>query len=111
LDDIRAHANRYVAGALPHLPFADGSFDLVMCSHLLFTWSDVFDVDWHRRALAELIRVSRREVRVFPLVVQGTGEPVPFLGRLVTELDARIVTVPYSFQRGANKMMLIGPIG
>jgi hypothetical protein len=77
----------------------------------LFTWSDVFDVHWHRRALAELVRVTRREVRVFPLVVQGTGEPVPFLGQLKAELNARIVTVPYSFQRGANEMLVIGPIG
>jgi SAM-dependent methyltransferase len=112
LDDIQAHPERYVAGALPHLPFADGSFDLVLCSHLLFTWSDVFDVDWHRQALAELVRVARREVRVFPLVVQGIGSPVPFVGQLRAELDAsghdsRTSTVPYRFQRGADQMLVV----
>jgi SAM-dependent methyltransferase len=112
LDDIQAHPERYVAGALPHLPFADASFDLVLCSHLLFTWSDVFDVDWHRRALAELVRVVRHEVRVFPLVVQAIGSPVPFVEDLRAELhaaghDTRIRTVPFSFQRGADQMLVI----
>ena len=38
--DIRRHPQRYVAGRLPSLPFADGSFDLVLSSHLLFSYSD-----------------------------------------------------------------------
>ncbi|MEV4312056.1 methyltransferase domain-containing protein [Actinocrispum sp. NPDC049592] len=115
LDDVRDNANRYVAGALPCLPFANKSFDVALCSHLLFTWSDVFDEDWHRRALAELVRVARREVRVFPLVVQGTGAPVPFLPRLLDELGpaAEVVKVPFCFQRGADEMLRISiaPIG
>ena len=112
LDDLRARPGRYLAGALPRLPLAPGSFDLVLCSHLLFTWSDRFGLDWHRRALAELVRVARREVRVFPLVVQGTGEPVPFLPELRAGLEqaghrTRIRTVPYRFQRGANQMLSV----
>jgi hypothetical protein len=55
----------------PDLPFRDDVFELALCSHLLFTWSDAFDEEWHRQALADLLRVAR-EVRVFPLVVQGT---------------------------------------
>lgn len=52
------------------------------------------------------------EVRVFPLVVQGTGDPVPFLGRLVDELRAGgygvdLRRVPYEFQRGADRMLRI----
>ena len=112
LQDLRERPGRYVAGALPHLPFADASFDLVVCSHLLFTWSDQLDEDWHRRALAELLRVARREVRVFPLVVQGTGEPVPFLASLRAEFTAaghrsQVRQVPYRFQRGADRMLLL----
>jgi len=38
LVDRRAHhPDRYVAARLPDLPFADQSFDLVLCGHLLFT--------------------------------------------------------------------------
>jgi SAM-dependent methyltransferase len=110
--DFTKHPGRYLAAALPNLPFAAGSFDLVLCSHLLFTWSDVLDADWHGRALAELIRVARHEVRVYPLVVQGTGQPVTFLDDLRTGLRAagyrsRIQRVSYRFQKNADRMLVI----
>lgn len=113
LADLAGRPGRYVAGALPHLPMAAGSVDLVLCSHLLFTWSDRFGEDWHRRALAELVRVARREVRVFPVVVSGTAEPVAFLDGLRRELDAlghrtEVRGVPYRFQRGGDRMLRIG---
>jgi hypothetical protein len=111
--DLHGRPERYVAGALPDLPLSSGSVDLVLCSHLLFTWSDRFGEDWHRRALAELVRVARREVRIFPVVVSGTGEPVAFLDGLRGELDAlghhtEVRGVPYRFQRGGDKMLRIG---
>jgi len=112
LTDLDERPERYVAGALPHLPLSSGSVDLVLCSHLLFTWADQLGEDWHRRALAELVRVARREVRMFPLVVQGTGEPVVFLDVLRAELHARghrsqLRDVPYRFQRGGTQMLQI----
>jgi SAM-dependent methyltransferase len=112
LDDFREYPGRYLAAALPNLPFAAGSFDLVLCSHLLFTWSDLLDAEWHGRALAELIRVARYEARVYPLVVQGTGQPVAFLDDLRAELRAaghrsRIQRVPYRFQQNADQMLVI----
>jgi hypothetical protein len=112
LADLEARPERYVAGALPHLPLPSGGVDLVLCSHLLFTWADRLDEEWHRRALAELVRVARREVRIFPVVVQGTGEPVAFLDALRAELGAlghasHLREVPYRFQRGGTQMLLI----
>ena len=112
LDDLREHPGRYIAAALPNLPFATGSFDLVLCSHLLFTWSDLLDAAWHSRALAELIRVARHEARIYPLVVQGTGQPVAFLDDLRADLSAagyrsRIQAVPYRFQKNADQMLVI----
>jgi len=50
------------------------------------------------------------EVRVFPLVHQGSGEPVGFLGALrerLTHVETGIVTVPYAFQVGADEMLLV----
>ena len=112
LADLHARPGRYLAGALPHLPLASASFDLVLCSHLLFTWSDRLGEDWHREALAELVRVARREVRVFPVVVQGTAEPVAFLDALRDGVHAaghrsELREVPYRFQRGARHMLVI----
>ena len=76
LADRRAHPEAYRAAALPELPFEAASFDLVLCGHLLFCYAPIadgglseqpdFDLEWHRRALAELLRVSRREVRLYP---------------------------------------------
>jgi len=112
LADLGAGPGRYVAGALPALPFADAAFDLVLCSHLLFTWADRYGAEWHHAALRELVRVARREVRVFPLVVQGSGGPVPFLGDVLEWLRAaglrpRLRDVPYRFQRGAHQMLSV----
>jgi hypothetical protein len=112
LADLKGRPERYVAAALPRLPLSTGGVDLVLCSHLLFTWADQLDEDWHRRALAELVRVARREVRIFPVVVQGTGEPVAFLDGLRSELHARghrshLRDVPYRFQRGGTQMLQI----
>jgi SAM-dependent methyltransferase len=109
--DRRRRPSRYPAAALPELPFADGAFDLVLCSHLLFTWSDQLDERWHLAALRELARVGA-EVRVFPLVVQRTGEPVPFLDAVRRELAAagigtQVRPVPYEFQRGGNRMLVL----
>jgi SAM-dependent methyltransferase len=112
LADLQVRPERYVAGALPDLPLLSDSFDLVLCSHLLFTWSDQLDEDWHRRALAELVRVARHEVRIFPVVVQGTGDPVGFLDGLRAGLHtmghhSHLRDVPYRFQRGADQMLLV----
>ncbi len=111
LADIAARPDHYVAGDVHRLPFADNGFELVVCSHLLFTWSDVLDEDWHRRAITELLRVSRSEVRIFPTVVQKTGDAVPFLPALRANFAARgvssrLVKVPYHFQVGADEMLV-----
>jgi hypothetical protein len=110
--DITSRPHAYVAAALPRLPVRDRAARTVLCSHLLFTWSDRFGLDWHRAALAEMLRITHGEVRVFPLVVQRTGDPVPFLGELVDGLravgaDVAVRTVGYEFQRGANTMLVI----
>jgi len=56
--------------------------------------------------------VARYEARVYPLVVQGTGQPVAFLDDLRAELRAagyrsRIQRVPYRFQQNADRMLVI----
>lgn len=112
LADIRARPGRYIAAALPRLPLTAASFDLVLCSHLLFTWANVLDADWHYQSLAELARVARREVRVYPTVVQGSGQPVAFLEELRARLRAAgyrssLRGGPYRFQRGAHQMLVI----
>ena len=109
--DLVTHPSHYVAGQLPQLPFRDASYGLGVCSHLLFTWADQLGEDWHRAALLELTRVAA-EVRVFPTVVQGPGEPVPFWDSLMSDLAqaglaAEQRRVPYEFQKGADTMLVV----
>lgn len=101
---------RYVDAELPALPFADLSFDLALCSHLLFLYSAQLDEAFHHAAIGELCRIAP-EVRIFPLVELG-GQRSPYVDSVVTTLraaghDVSIETVPYEFRRGANEMMRI----
>ena len=102
--------NRYVASALPHLPFADSSFDLALCSHFLFLYSEQLGETFHLMALRELCRVAV-EVRVFPLL-DLDGQVSPHLGPALATLHregfrSTVRTVPYEFLKGANEMVVI----
>jgi hypothetical protein len=92
------------------LPFADGSFDLALCSHLLFLYSRQLDQTFHVSAATELCRVAS-EVRIFPLLALG-GEPSPHVEGVASALRARgfevsLDKVPYEFQKGGDHMMRV----
>lgn len=82
-------SSRYIAASLPDLPFADGTFALVVCSHFLFLYGDQFDETFHRLALSELLRVAKPggQVRVYPLVTLQWQTP-PYLSTIIAELQA-----------------------
>lgn len=99
---------RYLQAELPVLPFAAASFDLALCSHLLFLYSNQLGGAFHRAALLELLRVAP-EVRVFPLLTLA-GAPSPFLDDCIELLEqtghrVTVEPVPYEFQRGGNRML------
>jgi hypothetical protein len=101
---------RYVTAVLPTLPFDDRAFDLALCSHFLFLYTNQLGPAFHLAAARELCRVAA-EVRIFPLLALG-GEPSPFVDLCKTALEdcGRVVsveTVAYEFQRGGNEMMRI----
>jgi hypothetical protein len=108
---IRRHPDHYVPGRLPSLPFADASFDLVLSSHLLFSYTERLDYTFHVDAITELMRVTSGELRIFPLVAVGSSEPYPQLAELLADLNGRniigrVVEVDYEFQRGADHMLV-----
>jgi hypothetical protein len=41
---------RYIPGALPSLPFGNKEFDLALCSHLLFLYTDNLSLEFHLRS-------------------------------------------------------------
>ncbi|MFC1821341.1 SAM-dependent methyltransferase [Thermodesulfobacteriota bacterium] len=99
---------RYQPHELPRLPFADQEFDLAVCSHFLFLYSDQLSADFHCQAVRELTRVAR-EVRIFPLQSLDR-RPSPHVDRVCEHIsqlgrDCEIKSVDYEFQRGANRML------
>lgn len=102
--------HRYIAAELPALPFRDGEFELALCSHFLFLYTDNLSLSFHIDAVKEMCRVAG-EVRIFPIVDVNANRSV--------YLDAIIQTshtgtrrcieerVPYEFQKGGNTMLRI----
>ena len=108
LDDFHSEKERYIAGELPALPFDDDAFDLALCSHLLFLYSDQLSVDFHVQSMVELCRVAA-EVRVFPLLDLDSRKSrhleyvVSFLEQ--EGIEWNIENVPYEFQKGGYEML------
>lgn len=102
------NAGRYQTGALPQLNFTDRQFDVALCSHLLFLYSNLLSCEFHTAALLELCRVAH-EVRVFPLldlVGKTSVHLEPVLAALTQQgIQAEIATVAYEFQKGGNQML------
>ena len=68
LEDYKTHPERYVAGELPRLPFANGEFDLTLVSYFLFAYQDQLGYEFHRESILEIMRVTRGEARIYPTV-------------------------------------------
>ena len=99
---------RYIDASLPHLPFPDRRFDLVLSSHLLFFYSANRDLTFHLDAVRELLRMGT-EVRIFP-IVDVNSNPSPFLLPVIDELEkdgivCSVERVPYHFQKTGNEML------
>lgn len=112
LDDFKRYSNssHYVNGALPDLPLADGEFDLILCSHCLFSYSRQLDELFHRKSIQEMSRVGR-EIRIFPLL-EINGQISRHLGGILNWLEEvgllyEITTVDYEFQKGGNQLLII----
>ena len=102
---------RYIISELPVLPFDTEQFDLALCSHFLFTYSDLFSQDFHLASIRELCRVAQ-EVRIFPLLNNFSREVSSLLPSVMKDLAAQgynleIKQVSYEFQKGGNQMLRV----
>jgi hypothetical protein len=101
---------RYLDAGLPRLSFGKGTFDLSLCSHLLFTYSSRLSLEFHLESILELCRVAR-EVRIFPQL-DLSGRESPHWRPLVRELRTRgfgveSIRVDYEFQKGSNAYLRV----
>lgn len=101
---------RYLFESLPKLSMSDNQFELSVCSHLLFLYSEQLSLNFHLDSIYELLRISK-ELRIFPLISLD-GKPSPYMDIVIQNLlsqgfNVEIQTVPYEFQKGANQMLKI----
>ena len=88
----------------------DDQFELCLCSHLLFLYSEQLSLEFHLASIYELLRVAR-EVRIFPLLTLNC-EPSAYIELVLEDLSGRgyevqVRSVTYGFQKGANQMLNI----
>jgi hypothetical protein len=112
--DAGKAAGRYLAQSLPHLSIAHPPFyqpfELCVCSHLLFLYSDQLSLEFHIAAIDQLLQVTQ-EIRIFPLL-QLDCQPSPYLEPVMQDLsdkglEVELQTVTYEFQKGGNQMLRI----
>jgi hypothetical protein len=110
-NDMRESSERYIPVALPSLPFRDGEYDILLSAHFLFMYADRLDYQFHIKSLNELLRVTKEEIRIFPLV-DLEGKRYEHLDELISYLadngcTVEEVKVPYEFQANASSMLII----
>ncbi len=109
--ELGKKSGRYINASLPKLPFKDTEFDLALCPHYLFLYSEHVNQKEHILSMKELCRVAK-EVRVYPLLSISNNEKSPYLNSVIIELrnsglDVSLVPVEYEFQKGATEMLVV----
>lgn len=109
--DMQESNEKYIAVTLPSLPFKNEEFDILLSAHFLFMYADRLDYQFHIETIDELLRVTKEEVRIFPLV-DLEGKRYEFLDNVVDYLAEKGYVVEeikgrYEFQKNANSMLKI----
>ncbi len=100
IDDFKVGRplGRYQDISLPYLPFPANHFDYVLSGTLLFVYapvahkgllkSDTFNEEWHRQSIQNMIRVAKKEVRIFPAITMDqTPSKHPYALKLTEEIE------------------------
>jgi hypothetical protein len=103
-------AERYREGSLPDLSFIPEKFELVLCSHFLFTYSGHLSGEFHKEAILQMLKKGH-EIRIFP-VCSLDGSPSPHLPEVELFLKQgnfkyNLELVDHEFQKGGNQMLRI----
>jgi hypothetical protein len=103
-------SGRYLPQSLPNLELANNQFELCVCSHLLFLYSEQLSLDFHIASIQSLLTISR-EVRVFPLLKLDC-KVSPYIEPIIQTFSSqgfnvKLQPVAYEFQKGGNQMLKI----
>lgn len=110
-DFTERKGERYIFGKLPHTPFRDGEFDLTLVSYFLFVYEEQFDYEFHKQSIVEILRITSREARIYPLV-NFKAERSHFIERIKKEAafagwEFEEVATDFEFLRNSNSFLRI----
>jgi len=101
---------RYIPGELPSLNFQELQFDIAICSHFLFLYSDNLSLEFHIQSIEEMLRIAD-EVRIFPIINMNLTTSKYYSPTIQhfqnKHLKVSEILVDYEFQKGGNKMLSI----
>jgi hypothetical protein len=111
LEDYKQGRTRYVTASLPRTPFVDDEFSLTLVSHFLFLYEDRFDYDFHKKSILELARVTKDEVRIYPLS-NLKAQRSPLVEKLTEDeecaaLSFSVTRTDFEFLKNANELLTI----
>ncbi len=109
LKHYEINPNRYIYGELPIISFNNNSFDLVLCSHFLFLYSNILYLNFHIESINEMLRVGK-EVRIFP-IVDLNNKKYKYLEKIIEIFEKdyfiELKESNYNFQKNAKEMLII----
>lgn len=109
--DMKHYPKSYKVASLPKIPYKNNEFDVLLSAHFLFMYADHFDYHFHKQTINEMLRVTKKEIRIFPIVnLKGERyEKLDDIIKYLSELGYKIeeVKVDYEFQTNANTMLKI----
>jgi len=100
---------RYLNAELPKLEFQEKQFELALCSHFLFLYSEHLSFEFHLESIRELCRIAE-EVRIFPLLNLAQARS-PYIDQICgtfakESIRSEIIQVPYELQKGGNQAII-----
>lgn len=110
-DYARDDKTRYIKSELPFTVFTDREFDITLVSHFLFLYDEHKDYNFHMDSIAELIRITKEEIRIFP-VVNLRWKKSEFVEKIMNEAAFgkcrfELKTVDFEFVKGGNEYLSI----
>ncbi len=112
IEDFRKYGTRrYVPVEYPATNFGSDQFDISLLSHFLFLYEENLSYDFHKSTILELLRITSKEIRIFPLV-NLKGKKSIYVELIMRDKDfgclqISINRVGYEFMKNGNEMMVI----
>ena len=112
IEDFKNYkSKKYTPVEYPSTDFHNNQFSISFVSHFLFLYDDRLDYDFHKRTILELLRITSKEIRIFP-IVNLKGEKSTFVDFLMQDKDLKsfqifVKKVNYEFMKNGDEMMEI----